>query len=271
MIITRLLMIVLGLVAGSFANAWVWRTRQNENGGKLSVVSGRSQCPQCGHQLAAKDLMPVFSWLWLRGRCRYCQGSISAQYPLVEILTAAIFYLSYIYWPAHVRTPEDWLLFSTWLLAGTGLITLAVYDFRWQLLPNRIIYPTLTIAAAGRLADILIFRASIAHGLLDWLLAVIVASGFFWLLFTISNGRWIGYGDVRLGLIVGSLVAGPSYALLAIIIASLIGGAVAVPLLLFGRKHLGEKLAFGPFLITATWIVVIAGDSVLDWYRRLLG
>src|SRR3990167_681571 len=150
------LVVLLGLVAGSFVNAWVWRRRQLEikKQNRLSVVSGRSQCPDCGHQLSAKDLVPVISWLWLRGRCRYCKKPISRQYPIVELLTAAVFVLSYYYWPGGVETIGDWLSLSLWLLSLIGLVALAVYDSRWLILPNQIIYPTLFITIVGRLVTI---------------------------------------------------------------------------------------------------------------------
>src|SRR5882762_114793 len=100
---------ILGLCFGSFVNAAVWRIYAQEQvkskklqvkkSTNLSIVNGRSVCPHCEHELAAKDLMPVFSWLSLGGKCRYCKKPISRQYPLVELLTAVLFVFSYLYWP----------------------------------------------------------------------------------------------------------------------------------------------------------------------------
>ncbi|MBI4034601.1 prepilin peptidase [Candidatus Saccharibacteria bacterium] len=272
MVLTSIILGVLGLVAGSFVNAVVWRVRQQElkPKNKLSILTGRSQCPNCGHQLAPKDLVPVLSWLALRGRCRYCQRPISPQYPLVEIAGGLVFGLSYIYWPGGVSTIADWLQLAGWLLSSVGLLALLVFDLRWLILPNKIIYPTLLAASAGRLVYITGFESRPWQALGGWLLAVLVASGFFWLLYAASKGQWIGFGDVRLGLIIGSLVAGPAEALATIIVASVIGSALVIPLLLSGRKHLGEKVAFGPLLIAATWLVVLFGGQLIDWYQRLL-
>src|SRR3954465_436221 len=99
-------LVVLGLCLGSFVNALVWRLHEQEEGGskkaaakKLSIIKGRSMCPHCKHALKPIDLIPVISWLSLRGKCRYCSKPISIQYPIVELSTALLFVVSYIWWP----------------------------------------------------------------------------------------------------------------------------------------------------------------------------
>lgn len=295
------ILFILGLCLGSFVNALVWRTKQKAQsselraksrkltakdfqlsaGKNLSIFTGRSQCTNCHHQLAAKDLVPVLSWTILRGRCRYCRQKISAQYPLVEIAGAVVFAASYFFWfnPVELVVHStgvgpigggQWTLLATWLAASVGLLALAVYDLRWMLLPNRILYPTFAVALSGRLAYILFFAQDKAHS--SWLLAlsILVASGIFWLLFELSRGRLIGFGDVRLGLITGTLLADPLKSLAMIFIASLLGSLVAIPALLLGKKSMGTRLSYGPFLITAAFIVILFGDGLIDWYQRLL-
>ena len=257
------ILFIFGLILGSFVNALVWRTYVGKN-----VARGRSQCPTCGHQLAAKDLIPLLSWLMLRGRCRYCQAKISLQYPLVELVAAIIFTLSYVFWPGGV-SGNGWLLFITWLLSATGLLALAVSDIRWMLLPNKILYPTFLIAAAGRLAYIIGFEAGKPHALKQWLLAVIVSSGFFWLLFMVSSGRWIGYGDVRLGLITGTLLADPQKSALMIVLSSFVGTVFVVPLLALKHKSWGSKIPYGPFLMLAAAITLLFGTNIINWYKNL--
>src|SRR5436190_6666628 len=101
---------VLGLILGSFVNALVWRIHQQELGKKnLPIVNGRSQCPHCHHVLAAKDLVPLFSWLYLRGKCRYCHQPISPMYPITELAMAAIFIILYAYWPGGVYGAGQWV------------------------------------------------------------------------------------------------------------------------------------------------------------------
>src|SRR5690606_2157613 len=99
---------ILGLCVGSFVNALVWRLRMQESSGKkksdrkMSISRGRSMCPHCRHELSAVDLVPVFSWLFLGGKCRYCRKPISKQYPLVELVTSILFIASYVFWPDAV-------------------------------------------------------------------------------------------------------------------------------------------------------------------------
>lgn len=269
---------VFGLIFGSFVTAIVWRVREQEIGHRakhsdknnLSITSGRSQCPHCRHKLAAKDLVPVFSWLYLRGRCRYCRQRISPAYPITELAMAVIFVSLFAYWPGGVYGTSQWVLLLSAMGASIGLLALLVYDLKWMILPNRIIYPTLFVAAAGRLFYIAAFEPRVLHALAAWLASLLVASGIFWLIFTVSKGQWIGYGDVRLGLITGTLLASPGKSLLMIFIASLLGAIAALPSMVSGQRNLTSKLAFGPFLIVATWLSLLFGDALIDRYLNLV-
>jgi prepilin signal peptidase PulO-like enzyme (type II secretory pathway) len=267
-------LIVLGLCLGSFINALVWRLHKSSNSRKktkqLSILNGRSMCPACSHELAAKDLMPLLSWLWLKGRCRYCSQPISIQYPLVELSLTLVFVFSYVFWPQPLAHGQAVLLI-TWLAVSVGLMALLVYDLKWMLLPSKIIYPALLLAATGRLIYLVGFENNKPHAVLSWALSVLVASGIFFVLFTISRGRWIGFGDVRLGLINGTLLATPAKSLLMIFMASLLGTAVAVPLIVLGKRKLSQRIPYGPFLIAATFIVALFGDSLINSYKNLLG
>lgn len=271
-----LILLVLGLASGSFVNALVWRLHQQLEGKgtkfkrqELSIVSGRSVCPNCRHILAWHDLVPLVSWLILRGKCRYCQKPIAVQYPLVEMLAALVFVGSYLYWPQAVNQNGQWLLLTAWLIAFVGLLGLAVYDLRWMLLPSRIIYPALAIAAAARTAYIIAYEPRKWHAMALWAGSLIVASGVFWLLYVTSKGRWIGFGDVRLGLVTGTLLADPYNALLMLFLASLLGSLAAIPGLAKHQKTIASRLPYGPFLITATAVCVVFGSSIINWYKGL--
>ncbi|MBX4197099.1 prepilin peptidase [Candidatus Saccharibacteria bacterium] len=279
MLVIALVLFGLGLALGSFVNALVWRLHEQQKGQKtraktqskeLSILNGRSICPNCRHVLAWYDLVPVISWLLLRGKCRYCKKPISIQYPAVELAMGLIFAGSYLFWPSTVHLNGQWLLLSTWLAASVGLLALAVYDLRWFLLPNTIIYPTLLAAATGRLAYLSAFEKRPLHGLFLWAFSLLIASGVFFVLFTYSKGKWIGFGDVRLGLITGTLLADPQKSLAMLFLASLIGTVVILPSLSKGNKTLTSKLPYGPFLIAAAAIMVIFGDSLLNWYKGLI-
>jgi leader peptidase (prepilin peptidase) / N-methyltransferase len=276
MLVTSLILGFLGLALGSFVNALVWRiheqglTKKKLKTQDLSILSGRSMCPNCRHELSRADLAPVFSWLWLRGKCRYCKKPISVQYPIVEIVLAAIFLLSYIFWPNELAGGGQWLLLATWLAVSVGLLALAVYDAKWMLLPNRIIYPSFFVALAGQLVYIVLYSSDVLRSLLLLIGSLLVASGIFFCLEAVSKGKWIGFGDVRLGLITGTVLAKPSFSLLMIFVASVIGTLAAVPDLVNGKKSAMSKLPFGPFLIIATAIVLLFGESVINWYTNLV-
>lgn len=270
------ILIVTGLCLGSFVNALVWRLHEQEsskskkNDGayreRLSIARGRSMCPHCQHTLALKDLVPLLSWLSLGGKCRYCHKPISAQYPLVELATALLFVGLYIWWPEHFTTAQT-ALFVLWLGLATGFMALIVYDLRWMLLPNRLMYPVTVLAAAIALISVAI-ALNPMEALLNVILAVLVGGGIFYALFQVSNGKWIGGGDVKLGALLGLVAATPARSLLMIFLAAFLGSLVSIPLLLTHRMKRTSTVPFGPFLIVAAIIVQLFGHSMLFWYQR---
>jgi len=272
---------LIGLCLGSFANALVWRVHEQSKEAKkkkpnqkrlseLSVMKGRSMCPDCGYALKAKDLLPVLSWLSTGGKCRYCSKKVSIQYPVVEIATGFAFVASYIWWPAEfgVRGSE-FVVFGLWLLIVTGLMALLVYDLRWYLLPNRIMYPL--TALAGLVAVIEVATAvEPLRAVIDTALAVIIGGGLFYVLFQVSKGKWIGGGDVKLGWLLGLVLATPGKALLMIFIAALLGTIVSLPLLMNQKLKRSSVIPFGPFLIIGAFIATLFGEQVIDWYLHSL-
>lgn len=267
-------LILLGLCFGSFVNALVWRLHEQSlpkkkrvaSDKELSIASGRSMCPHCQHTLAWYDLLPVLSWLSVRGRCRYCHKSISWQYPVVEVGTALLFLASYIWWPTALDSSGIWLLI-VWLASLVGLVALIVYDIKWMLLPNRIVFPLTGIAAAGVLGNAFLTHNGL-HSLLMALASLAIAGGIFYVLFQISNGTWIGGGDVKLGFVLGLLIARPAEAFLMLFFASILGLIFSLPVVIFKRSKLSSKIPFGPFLIAATVIVKLFGTGIVSWYTR---
>lgn len=267
-----LILAVLGLILGSFVNALVYRVHEQSKPSKkakkeLSIVNGRSICPHCKHELAPKDLIPVISWLMLKGRCRYCRKPISWQYPLVEALTAVLFVVSYLFWPM------DWnalgiVNFVVWLIMLAGFMALIVYDIRWMLLPNRIIYPLIGLALLLAVVNVVAEGSLAALGSL--LASVAIAGGLFYALFAISSGRWIGGGDVKLGGLIGLLLADPSLSFFMLLLASTLGTVFVLPGLLLRRLNTSNRIPFGPFLIIAAILVKLFGAAVIEWYRRSL-
>lgn len=267
------ILIILGLAFGSFVNALVWRLYQQHlprrkraaADNELSIARGRSMCPHCKHTLAWHDLIPVFSWLSLRGRCRYCEKLISWQYPIVEVLTAAIFVISYVLWPQELVSTVSMALFALWLAALVGFAALIVYDIRWMLLPNKIVFPLIGLGAITVLIRAL-DSGDVVGTVLSSLAGLAVAGGIFYVVFQVSGGTWIGGGDVKLGFALGLLLGSPALAFLMLFGASLLGLAVAVPGVVTRKSKLTSKLPFGPFLIISTIIVMLVGQQIIDWY-----
>ena len=272
-------LIVFGLILGSFVNALVWRIHEQsaESAKKrprkqylkqLSLSKGRSMCPDCHHELAPKDLVPVFSWLFLKGKCRYCGKPISWQYPLVEVSTALLFVLTYIFWPVQLHGYHI-AIFVLWLLELVGFMALAVYDLRWLLLPNKVLYP-LFLPAIAQVVLALIYGHQAGHTLLNVALAVLVGGGVFYLLFQVSRGKWIGGGDVKLGWLLG-LTAGTAVQSVLFIFFGAVGGTlIAFPLLARGKLQQKSIIPFGPLLIAGAIVTRLFGVAILNWYEHLL-
>ncbi len=264
------LLFFLGLVFGSFINALVYRVKYNsvkKNIPKLSIVNGRSICPNCKHQLQSIDLIPLLSWIFLRGKCRYCHKSISIQYPLVEIVTALLFVFSFIYWKNGFNL-GGYVELAIWLLILTLLISLAIYDIRWKIIPTKIIYLIYPLVIANDLINIYISKDFFLF--LGYLLGFLILGGLFYLLFQISSGKWIGGGDVRLGFLLGLLVGGPLSSILLLFLASVIGTISSIPFVLSGRLKKKSTIPFGPFLIIGATIVYFFGTQIINWYKSKL-
>lgn len=268
---------LFGLAWGSFVNAFVWRLRQQElasqksksrkskvQSRKYSIVHGRSMCVHCKHVLAWYDLLPVVSWVMLRGKCRYCKKPISWQYPAVELTTSGLFVGSYLAWP-YGFDAASWTLFALWLVFLLGFIALAVYDLKWMELPNKLVYPLIGLAIAQVFVKSAVngnFVGSIAGAFLGFA----VIGGLFYGLFQLSGGKWIGGGDVKLAFMIGPLVGGVAEATMVIFFASVLGTLVSLPLMANKSLRISSRIPFGPFLLVATIIVYLYGESIINWY-----
>jgi leader peptidase (prepilin peptidase)/N-methyltransferase len=257
-----LALIVLGLCLGSFVNAFVWRLHENRD-----WVKERSECPHCHHVLAPKDLIPVISWLSLRGKCRYCHKPIPDS-PAVELLVPVLFALSYLYWPVGF-VGVSLFQFIVWLACVLLFTILAVYDLRWFLLPDKVVWP-LTGLAVIYTAGTFIYTHDVQM-LLGSLAGVVIISGLFYALYRISKEKWIGFGDVKLGISLGLLAGGAVEACMVLFFASFIGVIASLPLVATGKASRKTKLPFGPLLIAGIFIVQLFGAHILGWYLGVLG
>ena len=251
---------LLGLCFGSFANAAVWRLKT-----KKDIVHDRSECVHCHHKLSAADLVPVFSWLWLRGKCRYCKKPISPQYPLVEAVVALYFVGSYLVWPVALGNTYHVFEFILWLVYGVALAILFVYDLRWQILPDRLVKPLIALGSIQFVARAFNEQWTFERFFAELLLALLAIAGLYWVLHTVSKGAWVGYGDVKLGVFMG-LVLGWENALFALFAANLIGVLFILPGLATGKLSRKSKVPFGPFLILAFVLAGLFGDTITRVY-----
>lgn len=263
---------LFGLAFGSFTNALAWRVYEQSKAKKsekrrLSITRGRSMCVHCHHELAANDLVPVFSWLCLRGRCRYCNKSISWQYPLVEVLFTLLLLALYGFWPVAL-VGWQWVLFVLWVpLLVVGMAS-TIIDIRYQLLPNRLMYSFGLLAALFALSNALISHSP--QPVVSSAIGGAVLFAVFYGIYQVSSGKWIGGGDVRLVAFMGILL-GWQKGVLAVVLASYLASAVVLVIVLMGKYHKKMRIAFGPFLLLATYLTFMFGDAIIDTYRRFTG
>lgn len=274
---------VLGSVFGSFAGAQVWRLRarqlaEDKKAGepydkveykRLKALAGRSQskdrseCLSCGHTLAWQDMLPIFSWLSLRGRCRYCKKPIGKFEITMEIITAVLFATSYLLWPFGFGGVAQLGLFALWLVIVVALVILSAYDFKWQLLPDVVNYSFIALALV-----FLVYRLALLPVQFDLLSiagSVCILSGIYAVLYMISKGAWIGFGDIKLGLGLGLLLGNWSLAFFALFLANLIGVVLVMPGLLMRSLDGKSRIAFGPLLIIGTLLSFWFGKYFIDW------
>lgn len=246
------LLFLFGLAVGSFLNVVIYRSKI-----KKSIFKPKSFCPHCKHVLAWYDLIPVLSFISLRGRCRYCHKKISLQYPLVELATGILFALFYL----QAGGLNGKLFFD--LFFTSILIIVFVYDLKHYLILDIII---LVGAIGAILSSIFLGKPEFPQSLIG----SFVGGGFFALLVLVSSGKWMGGGDVKLSFLIGLILGWPQI-LLALFIAFMVGSVIGLILIALKNKTLKSAVPFGTFLTASTIITMFFGDEILDWYLGLMG
>jgi prepilin signal peptidase PulO-like enzyme (type II secretory pathway) len=253
---------LLGLLFGSAINAMVWRLKVER-----SWVRGRSECPDCGHVLAPKDLIPVFSYVYLGGKCRYCRAPIK-DHPSVEIVTAVAFAVTAAALLSGPLTVSDWVNLVFWLVMLVMLLVLAVFDKRWMLLPDKVMLPLILVAFAASLTQAVMERSP---GLLiDRLGAAVAAGGVFYSIVFFSKGKAMGGGDIKLAFAMG-LILGLQNTAVALLIAFNVAAIAGITMIVVKKRSRKDLIPFGPFLVGATIVAYLFGDRIVDWYLRLNG
>lgn len=255
---------IFGLAVGSFLNSIIYRLHAGER-----FLLKRSYCPYCKHILGWQDLIPILSFLALKGRCRYCQKPISWQYPLVELSTGLL--LVSILWKSdfhNIYLLQDSIQVCYLLLISCFLIVIFVYDLKHYIIPDKIIYPAIGVVF---LYNILYsyFILHDSHFVVNTLLAAILASVFFLAIVLVSRGKWMGIGDIKLAFLMGLFLGLPNI-LVALFLAFLIGAIIGIGLIILGKKTLKSEVPFGPFLVTGTFMALFWGERIVNWYLTFL-
>lgn len=256
---------IFGALIGSFLNVVILRLPRGES------LGGRSHCLYCGHTLKFWDLFPVLSFIFLRGRCRYCQKRISPRYFIIEFLTGLLFAASFwLVWPSNII---GILVLIKYCLFASVLLVVFVIDWEHFLILDQIIFPSLAVITILNLFLDLSARqlSNVAGGnLISGLLAAAALALPFFCFWYFSKGQWMGFGDVKLALLLGAAL-GLGKTLIGFLLAVMLGGLVSLLLLLFSDKTMKSKLPFGTFLSVGALFALFYGDILFGWYLRLLG
>ena len=276
---------LFGAALGSFAGAQVWRLRahqlvEDKKDGetvdtkeykrllpltKQSLRNDRSIDLDTGKPLPWYDLIPVVSWLLLRGKSRFSGKPIGKFELFIELGLALFFVASYALWPATLDNPLEITKFVIWLVAGVVLAIQFATDFKWQILWTLLSYVLIVL---GGIYAVLIIIGSEQPQLATYSVigSVAVLGGLYFFLYWVSKERWVGLGDAILGIGLGLLLADWALALVALFLANLIGTVIV--LIGFATKKISRKqhVPFGPMLILGAVIAQLTGAAIIAWY-----
>jgi len=258
-----ILCFIIGAVMGSFYNVVIYRVPE-----KKSIVKHRSSCGSCGTVLKPVDLVPIFSYLFLRGKCRYCKQRISIQYPFVELITGLLFVLLYFKFSLSIE-----FLFSAYLVSI--LIIVFFIDLKHLIIPNGLVIAALIGGLA--LFVVRFFYTDSIIGNAPWygsLLGAVIPSGFLLLVaifgYFAYKGEAMGMGDVKILIPIG-LFLGLELSVLALFLSMFVGGITGLILIITGIKDRKSQIPFGPFIVIGSLISILYGNEILAaWYMFAL-
>ncbi len=250
MYFVQVLVFIIGACIGSFLNVCIYRLPRGQ-----SVVSNPSHCPGCGRRLGVPDLVPLLSYVLLKGRCRYCGERISARYPLVELLTALLFVGAYHFWGWQWQTVAMWLFCAV-------LVTAAFIDYQHKIIPDELIL-------AGCVLGLPLVFLSGPGKLVDGLVGFFVAGLLFLFIAVVSNGG-MGGGDIKLSALMGLYLGFPNI-IVALFSSFLLGGLSGIALLALRGKSRKDAVPFGPFLAFGGVMAAFYSGPIIRWYLHISG
>lgn len=243
LILLYIIVFLFGIVIGSFLNVLIYRLPLHEN-----ITTERSHCMACGRQLKWYDLVPLFSYICLLGRCRYCKTKLSVQYPLIEFLNGAGYVVIFVARGISSASVLYALCFSC-------LIVISIIDWRTYEIPVGMNICILVLGIVNAILD--------PGNLPEYLIGFVSVSGFLLLIYFLTKGRGIGGGDIKLMAVAG-LLLGWKLILLSLCLGCIIGSVIHLLLMKFCSKD--KVLAFGPYLSAGIVISMLAGNQMISWY-----
>jgi prepilin signal peptidase PulO-like enzyme (type II secretory pathway) len=251
--------IILGLLVGSFLNCLAYRLPRQEK-----FIWARSHCPSCQKVLSWLELLPVVSFIIQKARCRVCKQKISWLYPIAEIFTALAFWAVIINFQLSIFNKfsiTQLLTIFFYLFITSILILIFLIDLNDGVILDSIIWPSVIV--------IFICQWLLGLSVGSFLGAMVIGGGFFGLQYLLSRGRWIGSGDIGLGVLMGVILGWPSI-LFALFLAYISGAIVGLSLIVLKKKDLQSTVPFGAFLAPATFVAILWGQTVIGWYWHFL-
>jgi leader peptidase (prepilin peptidase)/N-methyltransferase len=267
-LILATLVFLLGTAIGSFLSVVIHRMRENKKG----IFLSRSVCPHCNTKLKNRHLIPVISFLFLKGKCAYCKKTISKSYILIELITGFLFLLTFSKFNFLITESSninyflinysiDWFIFEKFLIYTvlfSFLIAILFYDTLYQEIPDQFSLPAISIAIVN---SILTGTPTIT----DMIIGAIVFFAFFGIQIILSKGQWVGGGDLRMGILIGALF-GVKFGFMSLMLAYLIGAFISVILIILGKAGAKTKIAFAPFLISGILLTIFLGPEIYNLY-----
>jgi len=250
-----ILSFIFGSAVGSFLNVVIDRTVRGEG------IVGRSYCDHCRATLSTLDLIPIFSFVALGARCRYCKKALSWQYPVVEGLTALLFTIAF--YSLVIMGDLNLITLIFYFLTISVGIVVAVVDFKFSLVPTTLVYAAtlITLFYNFFFLDPPVFVENV--------LAAFILALIFLLIVVLSRGRGMGQGDIVLVFWIG-LVLGYKEAFVAMFLAFSVGAVVSLALIAARKKHFGQTIPFAPFLILGFFTSLFYSQQIIDWYLKFV-
>ncbi len=264
LILIKAIVFLFGTAVGSFLNCLVYRTETEQK------PTGRSFCPKCKHTLSHKDLVPLFSYVFLLGKCRYCSKKISIEYPLVELASGVLFTLTF-YLSGFLSLLTISYLDVVYLIYLTVVIFffifIFVYDLKHFIIPDFANFSLIGISF-GYLA-LMAFLQDDINILINGGLSALGIFLFFFSLYYFTKGKGMGFGDVKFVIFMGFFLGYPNI-IIANFISFLLGAIIGLTLIAFKKKGMKSEVPFGPFLITGTYLAYFFGDKIIEIYLTYL-